>query len=181
MAITWKKIAYADDVIANTLLTERGSVIYRNATIPAELLHGSSGQMLTSGGHGADPSWTSPVSAADYIAKAFMAAKGDLIGASANDAPAILSVGTDGYVLTAQAAAANGLGIDWLTPAAPAAHTLNSHSVPNGAVDFDLQQATDLVVMTVVAEANLPAATVAKGQLCWATTEATLHVCTIAA
>jgi hypothetical protein len=33
-----------------------------------------------------------------YIAKAFIAAKGDLIGASANDTPLILSVGTNGFV-----------------------------------------------------------------------------------
>jgi len=41
----------------NALLTERGSVIYRNATVPAELLHGTAGQVLQSGGDGADPSW----------------------------------------------------------------------------------------------------------------------------
>lgn len=54
---TWKKLAYEDDVILKSLLTERGSVIYRNASAPAELLHGTLGQVLTSGGHGADPSW----------------------------------------------------------------------------------------------------------------------------
>lgn len=57
MAATWKKLAYESDVILNSLLTERGSIIYRNATVPAELLHGTSGHVLTSGGDGADPSW----------------------------------------------------------------------------------------------------------------------------
>lgn len=52
---------------------------------------------------------------------------------------------------------------------------------PTGAVDFDLQEATDLVVMTVANEAALPGASVALGQLCWATAELSLHVCTIAA
>ncbi len=42
----------------NALLTEQGSIIYRNATIPAELLHGDAGQVLTSGGNGANPSWS---------------------------------------------------------------------------------------------------------------------------
>jgi hypothetical protein len=44
-------------VILKSVLTERGSIIFRNATGPAELLHGSAGQVLTSAGNGADPSW----------------------------------------------------------------------------------------------------------------------------
>jgi len=48
---------------------------------------------------------------------------------------------------------------------------------PTGAVDFDLQEATDLVVMTVANEAALPGANVALGQLCWATSELSLHAC----
>jgi hypothetical protein len=43
--------------ITEFLLTERGSIIYRNATVPAELLHGDDGQVLTSKGHNADPIW----------------------------------------------------------------------------------------------------------------------------
>jgi len=45
----------------------------------------------------------------DVILKAFMAAKGDLIGASGNDTPVILSVGTNDYVLTADSGEASGL------------------------------------------------------------------------
>lgn len=52
----------ADGAIAKSLLTERGSVIFRNASAPAELLHGTVGQVLQSGGHGADPSWLTPAS-----------------------------------------------------------------------------------------------------------------------
>jgi hypothetical protein len=47
----------AAGAIMPSLLTERGSIIYRNATIPAELLHGTVGDILQSGGHNADPSW----------------------------------------------------------------------------------------------------------------------------
>ncbi len=50
----------AAGAIMASVLTERGSIIYRNATIPAELLHGTSGQVLTSGGDGADPAWATP-------------------------------------------------------------------------------------------------------------------------
>lgn len=48
------------------------------------------------------------------IAKAFVDAKGDLISATANDTPAILGVGADGYRLEALAAAATGLA--WVAP-----------------------------------------------------------------
>ena len=57
---------------------------------------------------------------------------------------------------------------------------LNEIIAPDGAVDFDLQEATDMVVMTVANEAALPTTGIAKGQLCWATAEGTLHICTSA-
>lgn len=156
MAATWKKIAFEDDVILAALLTEQGDIIYRGAAAPAALPHGDAGDVLTSGGNGADPSWEPPAAGADYIAKAFMAAKGDLISASANDTPAILTVGDNGDILTADSDAANGLGIDWLPPGAPAAHTLNSHTAADGAVDFGGQQAHDVILDTYAAVVNLP-------------------------
>ena len=55
--ITEAKLESATDNDPSTLLTERGSILTRNATIPAELKHGVSGQVLTSGGHGADANW----------------------------------------------------------------------------------------------------------------------------
>ena len=57
MAATWKKIAFEDDVMLKSVLTERGSIIFRNATVPAELKHGTDGQVLTTKGDGADPIW----------------------------------------------------------------------------------------------------------------------------
>ena len=126
MAITWKKLAYEDNVITKALLTTKGDIIYASgASTPARLGIGANTYLLN----------------------------------VATDIPA------------------------WIAIPAPAAHKLNSHTVPDGAVDCDLQQLTDAVVMTVAAEANLPAGagTVAKGQLCWATSEATLHVCTVSA
>lgn len=73
-------------------------------------------------------------------------------------------------------------GLEGQTPAEVAATmALDDIGVPDAAVDFDLQEATDLVVMTVANEAALPGANVAVGQLCWATGELTLHICTVAA
>ena len=124
MAVTWKKLAYEDDVITKALLT----------------------------------------------------AKGDIIYASAAGTPAALAIGTNDYILRV----ATDLPA-WEDIGAPAAHTLNSHTAADGAVDFNLQQATDLIVKTVANEAALPIADIAVGELCWATGELSLHICTVAA
>ena len=59
MAVTWKKIAYEDNVIAKNLLTEQGDIIYASGVAtPAALVHGNVGDSLQSGGHGANPSWS---------------------------------------------------------------------------------------------------------------------------
>jgi hypothetical protein len=71
----------------------------------------------------------------DVILKSFIAAKGDIIGASANDTPGILSVGTDGKVLTADSDAANGLGIDWI--AAAGTPKLDDCGEPDDNTDLD--------------------------------------------
>jgi hypothetical protein len=123
MAVTWKKVAYEDAVITKAVLTEQGDIVYASgAATPAALPHGTSGDVLTSGGHGANPSWQAP--------------------------------------------------------GAPAAHTLNSHSAADGAVDFNNQVATDLVFMNAANVAALPTTNIAVGQPCFATAELTLHICT---
>jgi hypothetical protein len=52
---------------------------------------------------------------ADFIAKALVDAKGDLIAATAADTVARVAVGTDGYVLTADSSAS--VGVAWAAPA----------------------------------------------------------------
>lgn len=49
----------------------------------------------------------------DYVASTLPAAKGDIFAASANDTPAILTVGSNGQVLSAQSGEAQGL--KWIT------------------------------------------------------------------
>jgi hypothetical protein len=114
----------------------------------------------------------------DVVKKSEFTAAGDILygtGAGTLDA---LHVGSAADILTL----AGGVPT-WAAPGAPAAHHLNDHTAADGAVDFNLQVATDLVVMTVANEAALPAGAgaVALGQLCWATGELSLHVCTVAA
>lgn len=112
----------------------------------------------------------------EVILKSLLTTKGDIIYASAAGTPARLGIGSDGQILEVATDIPG-----WTDPGAPGAHTLNSHTAADGAVDFNLQQANDLVVKTVANEAALPAADVAVGELCWATGELSLHVCTVAA
>jgi hypothetical protein len=123
MAVTWKKLAYEADVIAKAIFTEQGDILYASGVAtPAALPHGNAGDILTSGGNAANPSWEAP--------------------------------------------------------GAPAAHTLNDHTAADGAVDFNLQEATDLVTMKVANEAALPIVGIAVGQPCFATGELSFHICT---
>ncbi len=46
--------------ILKSLLTTRGDIIYRNATVPARLAKGTSGHVLTMGAN--DPAWSAPLS-----------------------------------------------------------------------------------------------------------------------
>lgn len=122
--------------------------------------------------------WKKLAYESDVILKTLTSAKGDIIYASAANTPARLAIGGDNQILRVATDVPN-----WEDMGAPTAHELDDHTVPSGNVDFDLKQATDLVVMTVANEAALPAGagTVAVGQLCWATGELSLHVCTAAA
>ena len=58
MAVTWKRLAPIDDVIAKNLLTQQGDIIYASgASTPAVLHPGTDGQVLTTKGSGANPIW----------------------------------------------------------------------------------------------------------------------------
>ena len=115
----------------------------------------------------------------DVILKTFMAAKGDLISASADDTPAILTAGANGLVLTAASGEATGLS--WA--ATGAGDFLAAGTVPmTGDLDFDGNEATDMVIQQVADEAAVAAyATPVVGKVLFATSELTMHICTIAA
>jgi hypothetical protein len=85
------------------------------ATSLADLLGGTSGQVLAKNSNtDMDFVWVAQDDS-NAIQNSIVDAKGDLIAASANDTPARLAVGTNGQVLTADSTA--GTGLAWATPA----------------------------------------------------------------
>jgi hypothetical protein len=84
-------------------------------TSMGDLLGGTTGQVLSKNSNSnMDFTWVTSDDA-NAIQNAIVNAKGDIIGASANDTPAITSVGANGTVLTASSGAATGLA--WSVPA----------------------------------------------------------------
>jgi len=211
MAVTWRKLAFEDDVITKALIDAAGDLIYGSAdNTPAILTAGDNGDILTLAA--GVPSWApagapaahkdthDPEDGGDPLDCAAPAELADVQAAAEGSAHSfarsdhvhqIQAAITDNHLVTIDGttnqpvdddiAVFTAEGLEGQTPAEVAATmALDDVGVPDAAVDFDLQQATDLVFMTVADEASLPAANVSVGQPCWATAELTLHVCTVA-
>jgi len=215
MAVVWKKIAYEDDVIAKSFLDAVGDLISASAdNTPIILSVGANDEcLIADSGEASGLKWGTPsgiIPAAhkdshdpnDGTDPLDCAAAGEIVGvAAAAEGSAHsfarsdhthqiqASIGDDHIVTVDCADAADGeiavftaAGIEGQTPAEVAATmALDDIGVPDAAVDFNLQQATDLIVMTVANEVALPQADIGVGQLCFATGELSLHICTSAA
>ncbi|MCK9431612.1 MAG: hypothetical protein M0R00_01475 [Candidatus Omnitrophica bacterium] len=200
MAATWKKVAYASDVMANTV-ANANSVLYAvDDNTPAALAMAASTMVarLASGDivaatvteirtllnveNGADVTDATNVAAAGAIMESDIAAKGDLIVGTADDTAAILTKGDAGQVLTVGGVGASGL--EWKTPAAPGDGDFKADGTVamTGNLDFDNHQAVDMMIQAVANEAAVAGyADPQLGKLLWATSELTLHICTAVA
>jgi hypothetical protein len=96
--------------IAKATLTTKGDLLARDASSPARLAAGASGQVLS-----VDPTeptglkWIPPVSSGSGIPTSLIDAKGDLVVGTADDTAARLPVGSNGQVLMADSSQAAGL------------------------------------------------------------------------
>ena len=226
MAITWKKLAYEDDVVTKSLF-DADTFLYATddntpvATSPANVLAALSGHAgaeflfnTQKIGGVVDPTTNQQAATKKYVDDQIAVDEftdlTDTPGAYAGEGGKLVAVNAtpDALEFVAITSFLEGTPTEDEAAKAPTsewafdhdadadAHHAQSHAAahknagadeillhelgePTGAVDFDLQEATDLVVMTVVNEAGLPAANVALGQLCWATAELSLHVCTV--
>lgn len=202
MAITWKKLAYATDVSTEIDgdVSTHAAIKAANAVLGHVIVEDGSAIDVDGNGKltlGAHKDTHDPHDGTDALDTASPAKLAGVQAAGAGSSHSLAradhahqiqeSMADNHLVTVNQADVASGDigvftatgGIGGQTPAQVAATmALDDVGVPDAAVDFDLQQATDLVVMTVAAEVNLPAANVSVGQLCWCTSELTLHVCT---
>lgn len=107
--VKWAAAPGAGSGIAETLLDAKGDLIVASAAdVAARLAVGTNGQVLTAAsGEATGVQWATP--AAETLPATVFAAKGDILTATANDTPAILSAGTNGHVLTLDSGEATGL------------------------------------------------------------------------
>jgi hypothetical protein len=104
------------------------------ATSLADLLGGTSGQVLAKNSNtDMDFVWVAQDDS-NAIQNAIVDAKGDLIAATAADTPARLAVGTNGQVLSADSSAATGLV--WATPVTGGMTVLASGTLTNAALSL---------------------------------------------
>jgi hypothetical protein len=98
---------------------------------------------------------TATVNGHDVLTEALVDAKGDLLVASGADAVTRLAAGTNGYILTANSEATN--GVEWA--AAPAVGTFQSSIVFEGATADDYETTLEVVDPTADRTITLPNAT----------------------
>lgn len=158
MPVTWTKLAYEGDVVTKALFTAH-TVLYATS--------GSTPVALTV----TEQTLVGRLTGGNIAAVAVGIGDDEILQVDDATPP------SDGQVAVFTAA-----GIEGQTPAEVAATmALDDIGVPDAAVDFNLQQATGLVVFTVANETArdaLNAAATEVAQLCYSLSEGTLAICT---
>ena len=202
MAVVWKQLAFSADVSSeidgdvstHAAIKSANAVLGHVMVETASLIDVDGDGKLTLGAHKDthDPGGTDGLDTANptAILEVQAVAGGSAGSVSRSDHKhAIVHDITDNSLVTVDGTPAQNEialwgagGLDGATPAAVAATmALDDVGVPDADVDFDLQEAVDLVIHTVADEATrdaLNAAATNVGQLIWATSEATLAICT---
>jgi len=118
MAITWKKLAYEEDVVTKALFNANTILVASTDNTPAPVLVGAS-RVVARGSGGGIAGLTLPV-----VLEMILTTKGDLITRSGTAQR--LGIGANDTVLTADSGEA--IGMKWATPAAGANFASGSYS-----------------------------------------------------
>jgi len=208
MAVTWKKLAYEEDVITKATFTTKGDILVTTAaSTPARLAVGDNNFVLTAdSGEASGVKWATPAApaahkdshdpedggdaldcaAAAEITGVQAAAEGSAHSFARSDhAHQIQASIADDHILTVDDADAaddqicvfTATGVEgWAAATVAAAMALDDIGVPDAAVDFNGQQAEDMVLHT---SADVPETPV-LGKIYY-DTDTYVYVCTSAA
>jgi hypothetical protein len=190
MAVTWKKLAYVDDVVLKSLFDAYSILAADTDNIPAALTVGAStivGRKATGGIVALSASEARTIlNVADGATANAKASGAELdtgtddtkfaTAKAINDSHNVPSVapGTSGNVLTSD-------GTDWTSsaPGAPASHALSAHTVATANLLFGGYQAQDQVIQTVADDAAVSGyATPVVGKILWSTATLSAWICT---
>jgi hypothetical protein len=198
MAVTWKKLAYETDVITKATLGANEVMIAVTSATPTGVALAAS-QMIgrKSTGDivalakadiltiinvedGADATDATNVAAAGAVMESDFTAKGALVVGTGTGTAAVLTVGTNGYILTADSAEAT--GTKWAAAGGTGDFKADGTVPMTGNLDVNEHQVLDMVVQQVANEAAVGAyATPVVGKILFATSELSFHICTVAA
>jgi len=201
MTVTWKKLAYAEDTVANSVLTANSVLVaIVNATpVPLSMTASTILARLAAGDivaasvsdiltllnveAGADVTGATNVAAAGAVMESDFTALGDLLVGSGSGTAAMLSLaGSNADVgKFLKVGAADVLEWDDL-PAGGGGDFMADGSVPmTDDLQFDDNEAMDLVIQTVADETAVLAYSPAViGKMLWSTAELAPYICTSA-
>ena len=191
MAVTWKKLAYEDDVILKSLFDAYTILAADADNTPAALTVAAStivGRKATGGIVALTATEVRTIINVADGATANAKATGAELDTGTDDvkfatAKALkdshnvpsVAPGTSGNLLTSN-------GTDWTSaaPGAPASHALSAHTVATADLLFGGYQATNQVLHTVADATARDALTPVVGKIVWQTDELAVYLCTSA-
>ena len=197
MPLTWKKLAYEEDVVLKSLFDAQSIIAAVSDNTPAAVtvaeqtivgritggniddLSATQVRTLINVEDGADVTDATNVASAGAVMESDYSAKGVLIVGTGVGAAGALSAGTNGHALVADSGEVTGLKY-----AAVASGDFKADgSVPmTGALDFAEQQAKDMIIHTVAdATARDALANPTVGKLAFQTDTLAAYICTSAA
>ena len=162
MAVTWKKLAYEDDVITKALLTAAGDIVYASASAtPAILAVGSDTNVLTLAA--GVPSWAAAGTPGAHAAS-HENAGGDEISVAGLSG----TLADDQHVLDTE--------VTTVIEATP----LNDLATADGVIDCGGQQLQDPVIHQVADATALGGLTPVVGKLAMQIDTLAAYICTVA-